>query len=373
MNRSLLGTLKRRNYFTDKGVYQDFLEYIVSISDSNIGYLHLFDEQSQQLVLNVWSKSVLENCAATYNTHYPLKEAGIWADAIRKRHTVVHNSYQQQASAQGLPKDHFPLDNHVAFPLFLNEQIIAVLGIGNKNGQYSQEDIAFIESKIADTWLLVRLKLAKIHEREAELETAFSRQSSHQVLLEMLKAISHALELRDLYTSNHQKNVAYICTEIAKVLLLPEKQSVGLYVGALIHDIGKMIIPSAILNKPGTLSNEELALLKTHPGNGEEIFKETLFPWPIKEMISQHHERIDGSGYPSGLTEHEICLEARIIAVADTFDAMANDRPYRKAPGKSKAIEEIKRGRGLLYDSYVVDAFLKCILDNPTFDGTYPD
>lgn len=132
MDRSLLDTLKRRNYFTDKGVYQDFLEYIVSISDSNIGYLHLFDEQSQQLVLNVWSKSVLENCAASYNNHYPLKEAGIWADAIRKRHTVVHNSYQQQASAQGLPKDHFPLDNHVAFPLFLNEQIIAVLGIGNK-------------------------------------------------------------------------------------------------------------------------------------------------------------------------------------------------------------------------------------------------
>lgn len=142
---------------------------------------------------------------------------------------------------------------------------------------------------------------------------------------------------------------------------------------ALVHDIGKIAIPSEILTKPRELNPAEYQLIKTHVERGAEIFAAMDFPWPILEMISQHHERLDGSGYPHGLRAEAIVLEARIIAVADVFDSMASHRPYRYAPGIVKAIEELKTGRSSLYDPYVVDALLKCLDEaDESFWRLYP-
>ena len=371
MDMSLLQAFEHRDYYTMRGVYQDFLELVVNFADSEIGYFHLYEEASETLSLTVWSKSVLSYCTATTESHYPLSEAGIWADAIRERHWVVHNQYTTSQGAQGLPEGHFKLLNHLAFPLFIADKIVAVIGVGNKSTDYQDDDIRNTSHFIDTIWQKVGHKVNRIKVREQLIEAEFLQQGPQQILLEMLKAISHTLELRDPYTTDHQKHVAYICTEIGKELQLEEKVCLGLYVGALIHDIGKMLIPSSILTKPGALFAEELLLLKAHPRHGLEIFRDTHFPWPIKDMIGQHHERLDGSGYPNGLTEHEICLEAKIIAVADTFDAMSNDRPYRVAPGKKKAIEVLMQGRGIVYDHYVVDAFMRCYERDPTFAGCY--
>ena len=127
----------------------------------------------------------------------------------------------------------------------------------------------------------------------------------------------------------------------------------------MIHDLGKMSVPAEILTKPKKLSNIEFGLIKTHPQSGYDILKDIAFPWPVVEITLQHHERLDGSGYPKGTSDDEIILETRILAVADTVEAMASHRPYRPALGIDKALEEIAEKKGILYDPEVVDACLK--------------
>ncbi|MBN1375654.1 MAG: PAS domain S-box protein [Dehalococcoidia bacterium] len=173
-----------------------------------------------------------------------------------------------------------------------------------------------------------------------------------------MEAITMMSELRDPYTAGHQKMVTLLALAIAKEMGLPEDQSRGLRVAGLLHDVGKVYVPSEILSKPGKLSDLEKGLAKAHAAAGYDIVKTIRFPWPVDEMVRQHHERMDGSGYPRGLKGEEIMLEARILAVADTVEAMMSHRPYRAALGMDKALEEITTNRGILYDVKVVDACL---------------
>jgi len=148
---------------------------------------------------------------------------------------------------------------------------------------------------------------------------------------------------------------------------LPEKDVTGLYISGLLHDIGKVGVPVEILAKPGRLTDAEMALIRRHPQTSYEVLKVIDFPWPVAEAILQHHERLDGSGYPRGLKGKEIIREARILAVADVVDAMINHRPYRPARSIEEVKEELRKGRGKLYDPEVVDACLKVIEEDQTF------
>jgi len=166
------------------------------------------------------------------------------------------------------------------------------------------------------------------------------------------------VELRDPYTAGHQRRVAEISCELAEALGLSEERIVGLRIAALLHDVGKIIVPAEILNKPGPLSMTEMALVKAHPQAGHDILKKINFPWPVAEIVLQHHERLDGSGYPRGLKGDAIMLESRILAVADVVEAMASHRPYRPARSFDEVLTEITKNQGRLYDSQVVEAFL---------------
>jgi putative nucleotidyltransferase with HDIG domain len=161
------------------------------------------------------------------------------------------------------------------------------------------------------------------------------------------------------YTANHQLRVANLSVVIAGELGLEETRIEGLRLAAEAHDIGKIGIPAEILTKPGELSNLEYMIIQTHPRSGYEILQNIDFPWPLVEIIAQHHEKIDGSGYPEGLKGDQILLEAKIICVADVVEAMASHRPYRAARGIDAALEEIEQQRGILYDEGVVDACLR--------------
>ncbi|MBI2786297.1 MAG: PAS domain S-box protein [Legionella longbeachae] len=173
---------------------------------------------------------------------------------------------------------------------------------------------------------------------------------------EIIIAMSTAMEHRDAYTAGHQSKVAYLSIEIAKELKLSKSQLECIEIAAQIHDIGKIGIPIEILTKPNKLSNLEYELVKTHAQAGYDILKGIHFPWPIAEIVLEHHERLNGSGYPKGLKGNEIRLETKILAVADTIDAMASFRPYRAALGLTSAIAEIHKSRGILFDPNVVDA-----------------
>ena len=163
------------------------------------------------------------------------------------------------------------------------------------------------------------------------------------------------VETRDPYTAGHQQRVADLARVIATKMKLPRKKITAIRFASQIHDIGKLSLPSEILTKPGKLTENEFNLIKTHPTIGHDIVKKVNFPWPIATIIYQHHERLDGSGYPNGLTKNEICFEAKILAVADVVEAMATHRPYRPALGIDKALEEISRNKGKLYDANITD------------------
>jgi PAS domain S-box-containing protein len=169
-------------------------------------------------------------------------------------------------------------------------------------------------------------------------------------------AIANTVEMRDPYTSGHQQRVARLAVAMAREIGLSEHQIQGLYLAGIIHDVGKIDIPSDILNKPGKLSKLQYQLIQGHAQAGYDIVKGVDFPWPIAQMVRQHHERLDGSGYPQGLKGEAILPEARILAVADVVEAMMSHRPYRAALGIDAALAEIEQGRGRLFDPEAVDA-----------------
>jgi len=177
--------------------------------------------------------------------------------------------------------------------------------------------------------------------------------------VEALIAVS---EKRDPYTAGHQRRVAQLAFEIAAEMGLSDHQCAGIHVAASIHDIGKIYVPAEFLTKPGTISDAEHVIIRTHPNVGYDILKSIEFPWPVADVILQHHERMDGTGYPNGLKGEELLLESRILAVSDVMEAMSSHRPYRPSLGMTSAVDELKTYRGKRYDPEVVDACM-AILD----------
>lgn len=188
-----------------------------------------------------------------------------------------------------------------------------------------------------------------------------SRDQMKQALLNSIMAVWKTVEARDPYTAGHQKSVADLSVLIAKELELEEEHIENILLGASIHDIGKIQVPAEVLTKPSRLSELEFKLIQAHPKNGYEIINDIDFPSEVKNIVLQHHERLDGSGYPQGLRGDEIDLGARIVAVADIIDAISTDRPYRPAKGLDAAMTEIRRQSGVTLDADVVDACLKVV------------
>jgi len=172
----------------------------------------------------------------------------------------------------------------------------------------------------------------------------------------IIKAMSRAVETRDPYTAGHQQRVGKLATAIASKMLFADEKIQRLKMAAVIHDIGKISVPAEILCKPSRLTEAEFNIIKEHPLTGYTILKEIDFPWPLADIVHQHHEREDGSGYPQGLSGDKILMEAKIIAVADVVEAMASHRPYRPGLGIDVALEEISGNKGKLYNPDVVDA-----------------
>jgi putative nucleotidyltransferase with HDIG domain len=190
----------------------------------------------------------------------------------------------------------------------------------------------------------------QIHEREQTQERLAD------ALRSTIEAMSRTMEWRDPYTAGHQKRVALISVAIARKLGFSEEAAQALYMAAMVHDIGKVSVPAEILTKPTRLNDLEMRMVQGHVEAGYQILKDIPFPWPIAEMVRQHHERLDGTGYPNGLSGDQICIESRILAVADTIEAMATHRPYRPARGLMAAMEEIRAEAGTKLDAKVVDA-----------------
>ena len=212
------------------------------------------------------------------------------------------------------------------------------------------------EGRFAGT-LTVFTDITEHKQVEEELQQSLER--LRRTFDETVQALASAIRTRNPYMAGHQQRVTQLACAIAREMGLPEEQIEGIRVAGLIHDIGKISVPIEILSNPDGISDLEYGIIKAHPQIGYDILKAVEFPWPVAEIVLQHNERLDGSGYPQGLSGDEILLEARIIGVADVVDAMSSHQPYRAARGLDKALEEISQNRGVLYDPGVVGACLK--------------
>jgi len=186
-----------------------------------------------------------------------------------------------------------------------------------------------------------------------------SSERLERVLDETVRVLAGTMRIRDVYTADHQEGVAQLAYAIGEEMGLSEDVLKGLWMAALIHDIGKLHIPGEILNKPTTLTALEYEIVKRHPEVGSETLKGISFPWPIAQIVSQHHERLDGSGYPRGLRGDQILPEVRVLSVADVMEAMCSHRPFRPAYPVETALDTIRAGAGTLFDERVVQACLK--------------
>lgn len=247
----------------------------------------------------------------------------------------------------------------IALPLKGNGAVFGVLHVyAAELDAFTRGEVDLLEEMGDDlAFGVMALRIRQERDRATRLNEEHLGQM-HEMLHQTVLAISKAVEARDPYTAGHQRHVADLACAIAERMGLDEYRIEGIRMGATIHDIGKIQVPAEILTKPSQLTDIEYTFIKEHSRVGYEILRDIHFPWPVAEIAYQHHERLDGSGYPRGLKQDEICLEARIVAVADVVEAMSSHRPYRAGLGVEAVLEEIRKNRGTIYDAEAVDACL---------------
>jgi putative nucleotidyltransferase with HDIG domain len=220
------------------------------------------------------------------------------------------------------------------------------------------EPFGYVLKPFGDRDLNISIDIG-LHKHRMEKKLRETEERLRKTLEDTVKALSSAVELRDPYTAGHQRRVSDLSCAIAAEIGLSSELIDGIRLAGLIHDVGKIRIPEEILSWPNKLTELDFSLIKDHPQAGYEIIKKIHFPYPVARIVLQHHERIDGSGYPAGLSQDQILIEAKILAVADVVEAIASHRPYRAALGITHALNEISKNSGFLFDSSVVEACLK--------------
>ncbi len=251
-------------------------------------------------------------------------------------------------------------NSSVALPMIYEENVLGVLTI------YASTPEAFDKSEIDrlmglanDLTYGIRALRTRSERIAAGKEIELHVDKLQKALSGTIKVVASTVEVRDPYTAGHQRRVATLARAIAEEMDLPAHQIEGIFMAGVVHDLGKIYVPAEILSKPSRLNDIEFSLIKTHSQVGYDLLKTIDFPWPIAQIVHQHHERLNGSGYPQGLSSEQILIEAKIICVADVVEAMASHRPYRPAMGVETALEHIKEESGNLYDSEAVNMCLR--------------
>lgn len=279
----------------------------------------------------------------------------LWGVSLNTGRPLLANDPSQNVASEGTPPGHAVLTRFLSVPVTTSAGVVGQIAVANAPGDYDAVEVDALE-RLAALFAVAVLR----HESDAELRRSeVDLQTSNERLESMIGGIAETMgsvvEARDPYTQGHQVRVARIAFAIGAEMALPEDQLACIRMAGLLHDIGKLSIPTEILSKPGKLSEAEFALIREHPTGGREILAKIAFPWPIADIVAQHHERCDGSGYPRGLFRGETRLEARILAVADVLEAMSSYRPYRAALGVGAALAEVTGASGK-YDEDIVAA-----------------
>jgi PAS domain S-box-containing protein len=355
-----LRTLSRGNEVvvhstSEDELFRDMCRVIVEANGYRIAWIGTVEHDAAKSVRPVaaagsWTHSFAAQLALTWSN--TATGRGTTGRAIRSGEPQVSQDFladPAMAPWHGLARDH-QIASAATFPLNDASGDFAILAIcAAEPNAFDADAMKLLRELAAD--LAYGVNALRARRRTTELEQRW------RISLEAtIGALARTLEMRDPYTTGHQQRVARLAMAIARALALPEHDVRGIYLAGIIHDVGKINVPSEILSKPGKLSALEFELIKCHAEAGYAIVKDVAFPWPIAEMLRQHHERLDGSGYPRGIKGDAILPGASILAVADVVEAMTSRRPYRAALGVDAALAEIEASKGRCFDPEVVAA-----------------
>ncbi|MDO8673727.1 MAG: PAS domain S-box protein [Dehalococcoidia bacterium] len=372
-NHELLAAISatQSQFITDADpsvVFDDLLRNMLALTQSEYGFigeiLHTASDEPYLRSFAITNVAWDEASRRFYEEHAP---AGLefrnlktlFGAVITSGKPVIANDPSTDERRGGVPSGHPGLRSFLGLPLYSGSELVGMAGLANRPDKYDAGIVAYLQPLLATCGNIIAEFRNDVRRRQAEEGLSRSFQKAQMALDGTVQAMAMMVETRDPYTAGHQRRVSQLASALALGMGLSEDRIHAINLAATVHDVGKIGMPAEILSKPGRLTSVEFALIKNHAQISYDILETIEFPWPIARIVLQHHERLDGSGYPSGLVGDEILLEARIIAVADVVEAMASHRPYRPALGIASALEEISKGSGELYDRDVAEACLK--------------
>ena len=352
----LIDLFRQAESFDEAAIVRRVLERAAEITSSPLAYLFNVESGQQTMTLAAWRDDVHANASVPAAKPQPIQAA--FADCVQQRHAVCGNDAAAKTQLEGLPELH----RYLAVPVRLDDQIAAVLGVGNRDADYDNVDQQALASMAEGAWRVLQSK-------RAHAQTLGSLQRAEIAMHGMVDSIVRLGERHDPFTAGSAQRVAALAVALAREYGLDGPRQQTLRLAALLHDIGNIAVPATLLAKPGVYTEAETALMRTHAEEGYKLLIDLDLGVPIGEIVREHHERFDGSGYPRGLQGEHILLEARILAIADCVEAMCSVRPYRSASGMEAALEELQRNAGRLYDAALVTACVSLVRRGFTLPG----
>jgi PAS domain S-box-containing protein len=347
----LVDLFKQSESFDESAIVRRVIDQAADATGSPLAYMYFVDPPRKTISLAAWRDRTSQPLATMVDAEArPIARAGLFTECVRARHPTSSNDMTRKPQQDGLPD----LQRYLAVPMISGDETVAVLGVANREAGYGEDDQRALLSLADGVWRVLESK-------RAHAATLGSLQRTDVAMQGMIDSMVRMIERHDPYTAGSSRRLAALAVALGREAGLDGERQHALRVAALLHDIGNIAVPASILSKPAPLSETEIAIMRTHVDEGCQLLAEIDFGAPIADIIYQSHERYDGSGYPRGMKGEEILVEARILAIADTVEAMCSPRPYRPAAGMEAAIDVINRGAGRLYDLHLVAACTRLV------------
>jgi len=344
----LVDLFRQADSFDESSIIRRVIEQACDATHSPLGYLFFVQPADKTITLAAWRERGQAHAALATAEARPLTKASLFTECVRARHAASSNDLSWKPQTDGLPD----LQRYLAVPMLADDETVAVLGVANRDAGYGEEDQRALMALADGIWRVLQSK-------RAHAQTLGSLQRIDVAMQAMIDALLKLSEKHDPYTAGSARRIAALAVALGREAGLDGHRQHALRVAALLHDVGNVAIPPSLLAKPASLGAAEIALMHTHVEEGCKLLADIDFGAPIAEIIYEHHERCDGSGYPRALKGEEIRLEARILAIADVVEAMCSPRPYRPACGLDAALDELSRGAGTAYDSQLAAACVR--------------
>ena len=346
----LVELFKQSETFDESAIVRRLIDQANEMTNSPLAYLYFVDPVEKTVQLAAWRDQGQSHVIMADSKPRTVARADLFTECVRAKRATSSNDLARKPQPDGLPD----LQRYLAVPMVSNDETVAILGVANREAGYAEEDQRTLAALAEGVWRVLQAK-------RAHAQTLGSLQRTDVALQAMIDSFVRVSERHDPYTAGSSRRLAALAVALAREAGLDGERQHGLRIAALLHDVGNIAVPASILSKPAPLTEAEHALMRTHVEEGCQLLAEVDFGAPVADIIYQSHERYDGSGYPRGLKGEEIMLEARILGIADTVEAMCSARPYRPAAGIEAAIDEINRGAGRLYDLRLVAACTRLV------------